>query len=92
MITEAMLSKANEAYFNSRGNDVEKLRAALEAIESELLAQGMEKEREEILMLFPTYGYPMAFPPEHEQIRHAIKQRGETSAAIRVSAHPEDKP
>lgn len=43
MITEAMLSKANEAYFNSRGNDVEKLRAALASCESELLAQGMEK-------------------------------------------------
>lgn len=43
VITEAMLSKANEAYFHSRGNDVEKLRAALEAIAPELLGQGMEK-------------------------------------------------
>ena len=47
-VSEELLSIANTAYFQCRGNDVEKLRAALEAIASRLKAEGLREVATEL--------------------------------------------
>lgn len=46
-LTDEMLDKANRAYFDCRGNDVEKLRAAIESILPDITEQARLKGIEE---------------------------------------------
>lgn len=42
-VSEELLSIANTAYFQCRGNDVEKLRAAIDAVSDRLKAEGLRE-------------------------------------------------